>query len=266
MSHLSSRMVLTVALAGAVCSLACGSDQKTTNTADSPPADTSSSLPDPATTPAPNGEPNSMPPSSPPPQGLNDTTTGNAAAMPQPPSTMVEPTRLSENQIVMITQLANGAEIEQAKLAQNKAKSAAVKKFAAMMVKEHTDAQAEQAKLYRKLNLTAVQSGDANTLKDGADKTLGSLRAADGDAFDVAYVNAQVDEHQKVLDTIDQKLLPAATEQDLIDGLKKMRSTVDTHLKHAQALQAQLNNHQPGSSGSPPTSGATPSGSSGATR
>jgi len=243
--------MLTVALAGAAACFACGSDQKTSNTADNaPPADTSSTLPDPATTPAPNGEPNAMPPSSPPPQSLNDTNTGdtnagNAAAMQKPPSTMGEPTRLSENQIAMITQLANGAEIEQAKLAQNKAKSAEVKKLAAMMIKDHGDAQAEQAKLYRKLNLTATQSGDANTLKDSADKTLGSLRAADGDAFDVAYVNAQVDEHQTVLDTIDQKLLPAATDQQLIDGLNKMRSTVDAHLKHAKSLQAQLVNRQP---------------------
>jgi len=242
-------MLLTVALVGAACPLACGSDQKTSNTAENPPpTNTSSSLPDPATPPPPNGEPNAMPPSSPPPQSLNDTTSGNAAAMPQSPSTMPEATRLSENQIAMITQLANNGEIEQAKLAQNKAKSPAVKKFAAMMLKEHTDALAQQSKLYRKLNLTGAQSGDANTLKDGADKTLGSLRAADGDAFDVAYVNAQVDEHQKVLDTIDQKLLPAATDQELIDGLNKMRSTVDTHLKHAQTLQAQLVNRQPASS------------------
>jgi len=239
-------MMLTVALAGAAACFACSSDQKTSNTADNPPpADTSSSLPDPATTPAPNGEPNAMPPSSPPPQSINDTNTGNATAMGKPPSTMAEPTRLSENQIAMITQLANSAEIEQAKLAQNKAKSPAVKKLAAMMVKDHSDAQAEQAKLYRKLNLTAVQSGDANNLKDSADKTLGSLRGADGDAFDVAYVNAQVDEHQAVLDTIDQKLLPAATDQELIDGLNKMRSTVDAHLKHAKSLQAQLVNPQP---------------------
>jgi putative membrane protein len=239
-------MILTVTLVGAACCFACGSDQKTTNTADNPPpADTSSALPDAATTPAPNGEPNNMPPSSPPPQSLSDANTGNAAAMPQPPSAMVEPTRLSENQIVMITQLANGGEIDQAKLAQNKAKSPAVKKLAAMMLKEHTEAQAEQAKLYRKLNLAAVQSGDANNLKDDADKTLGSLRAADGDAFDVAYVNAQVDEHQKLLDAIDKKLLPGATEQELIDGLNKMRNTVDAHLKHAQSLQAQLVNRQP---------------------
>jgi len=252
MSHLLSRTILTAALAGSALCFACGSDQKLPNTAANanvppaePPQDMASAQPDPATTPAPNGEPTNTPPSSPPPQGLNDSSSSNVAAMPQPPSTLAKPTRLSENQIVMITQLANSSEIEQAKLAQSKAKSPAVKKFASMMVKDHTEAQNEQAKLYRKLNLTAIQSQDSAALKDDGDKVLGSLRVADGDAFDVAYMNAQVDAHQKVLDAIDKDLLPAATEQDLIDGLNKMRNTVDAHLKEAKSLQAQLANRQP---------------------
>jgi putative membrane protein len=240
MSHLLSRTILTTALACSALCFACSSDQKTTNSPDNtvppaePPANTPSSMP------APNGEPNNTPPSTPPPQSINDTTPSNAAATADAPSTMAKPTRLSESQIAMITQLANTAEIEQAKLAQSKAKSPSVKKFAAMMVRDHTEAKNEQAKLYKRLNLTAVQSPDAIALKDDADRATGSLRGADGQAFDVAYMDAQVDAHQKVLDAIDKNLLPAATQQELIDDLKKMRSTVDAHLKEAKSLQAQL--------------------------
>jgi putative membrane protein len=245
MSHLLSRTLLTAALAGSALCFACSSDQKVANAPDAvppaePPADMSRPQPDPATTPAPNGEPTNTPPSAPPPQSLNDTTPSNAAAMPQVPSTIAKPTRLSENQIVMITQLANTSEVEQAKLAQSKAKSPSVKKFAAMMFRDHTEAKNEQAKLYKRLNLTAVQSQDAAALKDDADRATGSLRGAEGQAFDVAYIDAQVDVHQKVLDAIDKDLLPAATQQELIDDLKKMRTTVDAHLKEAKSLQAQL--------------------------
>ncbi|HXK17866.1 MAG TPA: DUF4142 domain-containing protein [Polyangiaceae bacterium] len=250
MSQLLSRTILTTALACFALCIACGSDQKVPNSANDvppaePPADVSATQPDPATTPAPNGEPTTTAPSSPPPQSLNDSPPPNAVALPQPPSTLVAPTRLSENQVVMITQLMNSSEIEQAKLAQSKAKSPAVKQFANMMIKDHTEAKNDQAKLYRRLNLTAVQSQNATAMKDEADKALGSLRGADGAAFDVAYVGAQVDAHQKVLDAIDQDLLPAAAQLDLIDDLKKMRATVDSHLKQAQSLQAQLANRQP---------------------
>ena len=106
-----------------------------------------------------------------------------------------------------------------------------------MVVKHHGEAKADQAKLFKKLALTPTQSQDATTLKEGADRTLGTLRGADGAAFDVAY---QVDEHQKVLDTIDQKLLPAATGEDLTNELKKMRDSVESHLKEAKSLQAEL--------------------------
>jgi putative membrane protein len=159
-------------------------------------------------------------------------TPGEPAAAPAAP--------LSQGQIALFAELANTSEIEQGKLAQTKAKAANVKKFANMMVKHHTEAKQEQTKLFAKLNLTPAQSPKANALKDDGDKIMGSLRAAEGAAFDVAYMNSQVDAHQKVLDAIDRDLLPAATDAALIDGLKKMRGTVESHLTEAKAIQAQV--------------------------
>lgn len=148
--------------------------------------------------------------------------------------------RLSEAQVAMLTDLANSSEIEQGKVAQTKAKSPDVKKFAAMMVKHHTEAKNEQAKLYKQLNLTPTQSQQATLLKEDGDKTLGSLRAADGNNFDIEYMNSQVDAHQKVLDSINQELLPAAADQRLVDSLNKMKATVEAHLNEARSLQATL--------------------------
>ena len=146
----------------------------------------------------------------------------------------------------MITELANSAEIEQGKLAQSRAKSPAVKKFAAMMIKHHSEAKNEQTKLYKQLNLIPTQSQPATALKEDAEKTLGSLRAADGSAFDVAYMNSQVDAHQKVLDSINQELLPAASDQKLVEGLNKMKKTVEAHLDEAKCIQADLLKGSPG--------------------
>ena len=56
----------------------------------------------------------------------------------------------------------------------------------------------------------------------------------------VEGVAERIVEHQKVLDTIDQKLLPAAKTEDLVSGLKKMRDTVESHLKEAKSIQADL--------------------------
>jgi putative membrane protein len=169
-----------------------------------------------------------------------------AAAAPTSPSSAgapnagsAQPEALTEAQVALVAELANGAEVDQGKIAQGKAKSPAVKKFADMMVKHHSEAQQEQTKLFKKLNLIPADSPSATELKTDADKTTASLRSASPADFDSVYVAAQVDAHQKVLDALDNKLLPAARTAELKEGLRKMRTTVEAHLSQAKTLQSQ---------------------------
>jgi putative membrane protein len=143
---------------------------------------------------------------------------------------------LSEAQVAMIADLANGGEVLQGKLAQGKAKTPAVKKFADMMVKHHTEAKNEQDKLFKKLGLTPADSETGKTLKADADKTLATLRDAPAASFDATYAQSQVDAHQKVLDLLNDQLLPAAKNPELSEGLNKMKATVESHLTQAKAL------------------------------
>jgi putative membrane protein len=172
------------------------------------------------------------------------------------------PLKLSEGQVAMITELVNSAEIDQARLAQTKAKTPSVKRFANMMIKDHTEAKNEQSKMYKGLNLTPADSDRATGLRDGAEKTLAQLRAEDGIQFDMAYMDAQIAQHQQVLDALDHDLIPAAADQKMIDGLNKMRATVAAHLKQARTLQSELANRPagtaPGTNGSPGNSNNTP--------
>jgi putative membrane protein len=240
MSRTISRTVLSFATA-ALC--ACGADQKapsTPATETSMQSEASSPQPGEAAMRAPDPNMTGTPPAAPSDRTTNEARSGNAVATPRTADAQPALPPLSQNQIAMITQLANDSEIEQGKLAQTKAKSKDVKKFAAMMVKHHGEAKTEQTKLYQQLGLSPAQSQDATSLKESADKTLGALRGAEGAAFDRAYIDSQVDAHQKVLDTIDRQLLPAASDADLISNLKRMRETVQSHLKDALDLQSEL--------------------------
>jgi putative membrane protein len=107
------------------------------------------------------------------------------------------------------------------------------------MVKHHTEAQQEQAKLFKKLNLVPADSAASAALKADADKGTATLKDASGGDFDRVYVGAQVDAHQKVLDALDSKLIPASHNAELTAGLRKMRTTVEAHLSQAKTLQAQ---------------------------
>jgi putative membrane protein len=143
---------------------------------------------------------------------------------------------LTDEQIAAITDDANSAEIEQAKLAEDKAKDSSVKGFASKMVRHHTEAKDKQAKLALK---TAMSSLSTAMEKDAAD-TLSKLKSASGSSFDTTYMNAQVEEHQKVLDAIDQQLLPAVKAENLKTYLNDLRPTVASHLADAKRIQHNL--------------------------
>lgn len=165
------------------------------------------------------------------------TVPGGAAATTSPDAPPAKEA-LTEGQLARVGDLVNTAEIEQGKLAQRKAKGAAVKRFADKMVKHHGEAMREQATLVKKLKLTPADSAAAATLKADSEKTLEALKGTDAAGFDAAYIKSQVDGHQKVLDLIDSELSPSAKTPEVVDALRKGRAAVEQHLTEARALQA----------------------------
>jgi putative membrane protein len=170
--------------------------------------------------------------------------TGDAPLSPTPPPAEPAPESsaapMTDGQIAKITTLVNTGEVEQAQLAKTKAKNAAVKKFATMMINQHTQANQNGAQLAKKASLTPEDSPAAMELQSKATQTLESLKSADATMFDSAYMSAQVTQHQEVLDMLDNKLIPAATNPELKTELQTTRTMVQRHLTDAQAIQQTL--------------------------
>jgi len=143
---------------------------------------------------------------------------------------------LSDAQIARITNNLNAAEIDQAKLARTKAKDAQVKAFAERIIKHHTEAKDKQARL----RLMTAESTLSTRLEQDTGTTMDELQANGGPSFDLEYMTAQVDEHQRVLDTIDRDLAPNAKAADLQAYLKELRPAVEAQLKDAIDLEAKL--------------------------
>jgi putative membrane protein len=213
--------VSAIALLAALTAVACGGGQKNADTpastdtmpsAEPPPPDVAADAG--VTTSAPVGADKAV-------------ATANSDA---PPPVQVE--TLSDEQIAGITDAANSGEIAQAKLAQTKSKDPQVKHFAAMMINHHGAAKLKQAKL----KITDAYSAEEATLKADADSTLDTLKKDTGKEFDKAYIDAQVDGHQKVLDTINQKL-PNVKNPDLKAYLDEIKPRVEQHLKEAKEMQ-----------------------------
>jgi putative membrane protein len=164
----------------------------------------------------------------------------------EPPA--AAPAALTDEQIAAVTDTANDAEVQQAKLAQNNAKNARVKKFAAMMIQDHTQAKQKQKKLLTKLNVVPADNALATELKTGSTQKLDELKTLKGADFDRSYMDAQVEAHQKVLEAFDTRLIPNAKNAELKALLSEIRPKIAAHLEEAKSIQEALRNPESGAS------------------
>lgn len=192
--------------------------------------------PEPATTapPPPAAPSESMAPAS----GTTESSEPSASPAPMASPETASPAAmpLSDPQIVQIVVLSNGAEVDQAKIAQRKAKNARVKKFAAMMLSDHGKAKQKATKL----GLEPAESPLSTELTSESQTMLTTLEGTAPADFDRKYIDSQVEVHKKVLSTVNERLLPAASDPKLKALLEEIRTTVDAHLTEAEKIQGEL--------------------------
>jgi putative membrane protein len=145
--------------------------------------------------------------------------------------------KLDDAEIAAITEAANSAEIEQGRLAREKARDPRVRDFAAMMVDHHGQAQKDQ----QKLNLEPTASADSKRMQGDAEDALKALKQKSGREFDRAYLQLQIEEHRKVLSALNDQLLPSAKDAKLEAYLEDIKPKVESHLAQAERLQQELN-------------------------
>jgi putative membrane protein len=153
-----------------------------------------------------------------------------------PPPAPVPPA-LTDGQIVGIVQLANQAEINDGKQASSRATSGMVKSFARMMVTDHEQMHKETGKLADSLKMSEDDSPAKQRMSKAADAEFDSLKSLKGAAYDKAYIDAAVSDHQQVLSVLDKDLIPGAVNPSLKTALQAARGKVAAHLAKAQDIQ-----------------------------
>jgi putative membrane protein len=154
-----------------------------------------------------------------------------------------------------LQQLAKGgqAEVQQGKLAQTRARSPEVRAFAERMVSDHGQANQRVTALARSKNVAPVMPSQAE------DPTLARLRAAQAAEFDLQYMQAQVDNHQRTVQLLQQQASRGAS-ADTRQLAQELLPTVSAHLDQARDIMIDLS--QPAAGGSGSTGKKSQSGSS----
>lgn len=129
----------------------------------------------------------------------------------------------------------NLIEIESAKLAQQKATHPEVKKFATMLVTEHSKASNELNMLANSKQITLPTS-----LTDKGKNEYDKLNEKSGHDFDKKFIDTMIDCHEKAI----KKLEDASTDNDNDQNAKNWASTqiasLTAHLQEAKMIKEKL--------------------------
>jgi putative membrane protein len=147
---------------------------------------------------------------------------------------------ITDAQIASIVVTANQVDVDAGKLAASSSKNAEVRKFAQLMVRDHTDVNRQAVDLVTRLKVTPQDNDTSRSLAAGGEKNVAALKSLKGVAFDKSYVEHEVAYHQAVLDAVDQTLVPNAKNGELKALLVKVRPAFVAHLEHAKHLAASL--------------------------
>jgi putative membrane protein len=147
---------------------------------------------------------------------------------------------INDAQIASIVVTANQVDIDAGQLAKARSTDAQVKKFAELMITDHTGVNKSATALVTKLKVTPADNPTSQSLKSGGDANLKTLKGLKGAAFDKAYIDHEVVYHQSVLDAVDKTLIPGAKNEELKALLVKVRPAFVAHLEHAKHLQSSL--------------------------
>lgn len=145
------------------------------------------------------------------------------------------PMLATDGEIAKVLLTVDEGEIEASEVAVKKAKTKEVIEFAKMMVKHHR----ANKKVTRDLiKFTDRDASDlSKSAKEDAKTAKKQLKQENRDTFDRAYVQQQIDRHQKALNLLDASLMPSAKTDSMRTHLQKTRETVSIHLTEAQSLK-----------------------------
>jgi putative membrane protein len=131
-------------------------------------------------------------------------------------------------------------EIDAAKLALSRSKNPDVKKYAQMMIKDHTknikDTQALMKKTKQKMTVTP----EVKSLKEMGKNEATKLKPLKEKEFDVAYITAMIDGHTAALQVLDQDIAQLPDNSPVKAHLQATREAVNTHLEKAKEINNTL--------------------------
>jgi putative membrane protein len=147
---------------------------------------------------------------------------------------------VTDAQIAGVLDTANHAEIDQARVALHKTNNPRVKLFAERLITDHGRVESKLQSADTRDAVTPRGGPVSDRFKERSDRLLAGWRSEPAGAdFDRAYIEAQIEEQQRVLALIDE-VAPRTENSDLKGVLQEARARVTDHLREAKSIRGSL--------------------------
>jgi putative membrane protein len=147
---------------------------------------------------------------------------------------------LDDGQILNALVTVHHAEIAAARIARYRSTNDDVRALADRMEAEHTAAAARLRTIANDMDIERATSALSRQVTREGEDAAARLNAVAPDAFDVAYVNAMISGHRRVLSMIDRTLLPAVSAPRVRTEVNDQRTAVTSHLANAERVAREL--------------------------
>jgi len=198
----------------------------------------------PPTAPNPTSNPTTATPANTPPTTTQPVTPTNPSST-VPAPTVNQPETVSDAQIVGILETVNQGEIDEGKDILARTQNADVKKYAQMMIDDHTALKQKLDDWMKANNVKAIDSQTKTELDKAGKQETTDLASVSGAALDRKYLDGAIADHAKVLDLIDKQLLADVHNADLKKAISDARPKIQTHLDEAKRIRGTLDTETP---------------------
>jgi putative membrane protein len=147
---------------------------------------------------------------------------------------------LNDLEVAHAAYTADVIDIDYAKIALKKTKNPEVRKFAELMIRDHTAVNEGAGALLAKLKVSPKDNAFSQALVAGATKKKAELQALSGKAFDRAYAANELAYHKQVNQIVGDIWIPTIQNQEVKSFLSQALVTFRVHEGHASHMVAKL--------------------------
>ena len=147
---------------------------------------------------------------------------------------------LNDLEIAHAAYTADVIDINYAKIALAKTKNPEVRRFAELMIRDHTAVNEGASALLTKLKVQPQDNAFSQALIAGATTKKAELNALDGAAFDRAYAANELAYHHTVNKIVGETWIPTVQNSDLKAFLNQALVTFRVHEEHAGHMVSAL--------------------------